>query len=109
MKQEVSIPKIFGESIKATIIIDKNGLSVTDKSEYCTDSSIIKGFLTNLIDMDNWNHSWHMNVSNAQFKGSEERKMVRSILQDKIEQREKEIQKLKNGIQTLSRWNINTK
>lgn len=108
MKQIVSIGRIAGKSATATIMIDKNGLSVVDKSEYCSDSSVIKGFLTQLIDMDSWNYSWHLSVSSAQAKSSDERKEVRKILQEKIEQREKEIEKLKNGIQVLGRWNIYT-
>lgn len=108
MKQLVAIHHMTGSPTTANIAIDKNGLSVIDKSEHCSDSSVIKGFLSQLIDMDNWNHSWHLNVSNAQFKSSDERKRVREILQGKIEDREKEIQKLKNGIQILGRWNIYT-
>lgn len=108
MKQHVIIPHIIGAPTKATIIIDKNGMKVTDKSETCSDSSVISGFLIQLIDMDEWNHSWHMSVSSAKFKSSEERKQIRKILKDKIKQREDEIEKLKNGIQILGRWNINT-
>ena len=108
MKQHVSIPHLVGAPTKATIVIDKNGMSVLDKNEPCSDSSVIKGFLTQLVDLDEWNHSWHMSVSNAQFKSSEERRRVREILKDKIKQREDEIEKLKNGIQILGRWNINT-
>lgn len=107
MKQHVSIPHVMGEPTKATIVIDKNGMSVLDKNEPCSDSSVIKGFLTQLVDLDEWKESWHMSVSNAQFKSSEE-KRVREILKDKIKQREDEIEKLKNGIQVLGRWNINT-
>ena len=108
MKQQVTIPHILSGSTKATIIINKNGMSVIDKNEYCSDSSVVQGFLTQLIDMDNWNHSWHMSVSNARSKGRDERKMIREILNEKIEQREREIQELKNGIQVLGRWNIYT-
>jgi hypothetical protein len=109
MKQKVTIPHILSGATTATIIINKDGMSVIDKNEHCSDSSVVKGFLTRLIDMDEWNHSWHLSVSNAQFKSSDERKRVREILQEKIEQREKEIQELKNGIQVLGRWNLNTK
>lgn len=107
MKQPAKLHHLTGPATTATIVIDKNGLSVTDKSEYCSDSSVVKGYLTQLIDMDSWNYSWHMNVSSAQFKGSEERKRVREILSEKIAQREREIEMLKNGIQILGRWNIN--
>lgn len=108
MKQPVRINHFTGPATKATIIIDKNGMSVVDKSEYCSDSRVINDYLTQLIDMDSWRYSWHMSVSKAQFKNSEERKKVREILKEKISQREKEIEMLKNGIQILGRWNINT-
>lgn len=108
MKQLVTIPHIMGGATRATIIIDKYGMRIVDKSESCSDSSVCRQFLSQLVDMDNWNYSWHMDVSKAQFKGSEERKLVRQILLDKIADREAEIQKLKNSIQILGRWNINT-
>lgn len=108
MKQHVSIPHVMGAPTKAIIVIDKNGMSVLDKNEPCSDSSVINGFLTQLVDLDEWKESWHMSVSNAQFKSSEERKRVREILKYKIKQREDEIEELKNGIQILGRWNINT-
>ena len=108
MKQQVTIPHILNGATRATIVIDKNGMSVIDKNEYCTDSSVIKGYLTQIIDLDDWKNSWHLGVHNAQRKQSDERKRVRSILKEKIEQREKEIEMLKNGIQILGRWNIYT-
>lgn len=108
MKQDVKIGHFTGAPTTATIVINKDGMQVIDKSEHCSDSEVIRGFLTQLIDMDDWKHSWHMSVSNAKFKSSDERKRVRQLLKEKIEQREKEIQQLKNGIQILGRWNINT-
>lgn len=108
MKRNIAIHHITGTPTRATAIIDKNGMRFVDKSEYCTDSSLCKGFLTYLIDMDQWNHSWHIDVSKAQFKSSDERKRVREIIKEKIEQREEEIRMLKDGLQILGRWNVNT-
>lgn len=106
MKTEVSVFGGFSKPIKATIVIDKNGMRVENKSEPYSGSKIIKGHLTQLIDIDQWNHSWHLNIDRAQLKGSDERKRVREILNEKIKQREDEIKKLKDGLQILSRWNI---
>lgn len=108
MKRDVSIPHILQGSTTATIVIDKNGLRVENKSEPCSDSSVIRGYITQMIDMDEWKQSWHIDVAVAQFKHCDERKKVKQIMLDKIEMREKEIQQLKDGIQILSRWNIKT-
>lgn len=109
MKQPVKIGQIIGPATTATIVINKNGMSVEDKSESISDSGIIQSYLKQLVDMDNWQHSWHMDIGKAQFKSTEERKKVREILKEKISQREREIEMLKNGVHILGRWNINTK
>lgn len=98
----------FTESVEATFTIDKNGLTVDTADRYSSSSRCCEKLISQLIDMDSWQHSWNISVSNAKYKNSDERKAVRKIMQDKIVKREKEIQDLKNGIQILSRWNIYT-
>ena len=46
---------------KSTLVIDKNGLSVVDKNpSHQTDDECIEDFLKSCINMDQWQHSWHM-------------------------------------------------
>lgn len=95
----------MGGSESAQIVIDKNGMRVEEKSDVSTsDDSFYRAFITKLIDLDQWNYSWHIKVERAKSKSSEERKEIRKIMQDKIKERELEIQELKNGIQVLGRW-----
>lgn len=105
MKRQVIIPHFGGGCTKATIVINKDGLSVIDKSDFCTDSGVCGAYITQLIDYDQWKHSYHINVQRAQSKSSDERKKIRGILLEKIAQREQEIQDLKDGLQILGRWN----
>lgn len=110
MERDVSILNFGGgEKSKATIVIDKNGLSIKDKTPaYERDSDFIRDFISDCLNMDEWNHTRHMDVSKAQYKyiaeGKKVRKKIREILLDKIEKRESEIQELKDAIQILGRW-----
>ena len=107
MKQKVNAR--FDNQDTVTIVIDKNGMSINgDKSLSYRGDDIVQSFLTRLVNLDHWQHSWHMSISRAQMRGSEERKEVRRILKEKIARREAEIQELKNGIQILGRWNTST-
>lgn len=107
MIREVTLHTVIGRPDKATIIIDREGLKVKDKSDvYLKDSEICRRYLVQLLDMDTWKHSWHLNTERLILKDSDERKVARSILKDKIKEREEEICKLKEGIQTLGRYSI---
>ena len=108
MKREVKIHRFSGKPDIATIIIDKNGLRVENKSYPNSDSKYCTDYIGQLLDMDDWKLTWHMTVGNVRLKGSEERKFAREKLNEKIKQREEEIQMLKDGLQILSRLNINT-
>ncbi|ADX87850.1 hypothetical protein [Vibrio phage JSF13] len=108
MKREVKIHRFSGKPDTATIIIDKNGLRVENKSYPDSDDKYCIRYIGQLLDMDAWKLTWHMNVDNVRWKGSEERKFAREKLNEKIKQREEEIQMLKDGLQILSRLNINT-
>lgn len=105
MKRDVKIHRFSGVPDTATIIIDKDGLRVEDKSYLNSDSRYCTDFIGQLLDMDDWKFTWHMNVDNVRWKGSEERKFAREKLNEKIKQREEEIQMLKDGLQILSRLN----
>lgn len=110
MKRKVTISSFgVGEKSTATIVIDKDGMSVKDKKpSYERDSEFIRAFLSDCLNMDSWKHAWHMDVSKAQYKymkeGKEARKKIRDILLGKIESRKNETQKLKDAIQILGRW-----
>lgn len=108
MKREVKIHRFSGKPDTATIIIDKNGLRVENKSYPNSDAKYCIDYIGQLLDMDAWKFTWHMNVDNVRWKDSEERKFTRENLNEKIKQREEEIQMLKDGLQILSRLSINT-
>lgn len=110
MERRVTISNFGGgEKSTATIVIDKNGMSVKDKRpSYERDSEFIRDFISDCLNLDAWKHTWHMDVSKAQYKylkeGKDARKKIRKILLGKIESRKGEIQALKDAIQILGRW-----
>lgn len=105
MRQQVKSYHLMGGCETAEIVIDKNGMRIENKSnQSSSDDEFYRAFITRLIDLDGWNYSWHISVDNAKSKSREERKKIRDIMQEKIKQREAEIQELKNGIQVLGRW-----
>jgi hypothetical protein len=110
MKRNLEFHDGFNNTIYiATIVIDKNGMRLENKTpSYERDDFFIRTLLTNCINMDNWQHSWHINVSDAKCryskKGREARKRVRNIMLDKIKSREEDIKKLKDGLNVLRRW-----
>lgn len=107
MKRPIKLHRLLSPSDTATIVIDKNGMRVEDKSYPDSDSRYCIRYITQLLDIDEWKHSWHMTVDNILWKQSEERKLVRRILNEKIQQREEEIKMLKDGLQILGRLNNN--
>jgi hypothetical protein len=108
MEREISIYHMFSQKTDtAKLIINKDGLSVENKNpRYILDDAIISGFLTECIDIDSWKHSWHMNIMNARYKGSDERKAVAKILDEKISSREAEIEMLRDAKNILRNWRI---
>jgi hypothetical protein len=105
MKRDIKINVFGGESDQATIVIDKDGMHVDNKKPiYEQDDYFIRHFLSNCINMDSWKHSWHLDVSKAWKKGSDERKKIYKIIEDKIKDREEQIQMLKDARQILGRW-----
>ena len=107
MRRSFRIHNIIGQSSNATIIIDKDGMRVENKSDdvqYEKDDWFYRAFIKQCIDMDQWKYSWHMDLNEASIKRSEERKRVRKIMLDKIEIREEEIKRLKDGLQILGKW-----
>lgn len=104
MKTKVNINGFGGKRESATIIIDKDGMKVIDKSDkYERDSYYYRFFVSQCIDMDGWKHSWHLDVDKAMFPKSDERKRCKEIILEKIKDREEEIKILKDGIHVLSK------
>ena len=109
MKRKITTTSFGGKNESANIIIDKNGMSICDKEpSYLNNDEVIRSFITGCINMDAWNHSWHLDVSKAQYKnlkeGKETRQKIKAILVGKLEQRKEEIQKIKDCIQVLGKW-----
>ena len=106
MRSPIVIHSFCGENDTATIVIDKNGMSVTDKgsdNRFSPDSHYYRHFIYQCIDMDSWQHSRHLSVEKAMRKRTKERRKCREIMLEKIQQRENEIKFLKDGIQILGR------
>jgi len=107
MKRDVRIVFAGNTVSTATLLIDKNGLSVTDKTpSYESDDCFIKDFLRNCINMDTWIHSRYVSVSDAKYQGSDDRKKIKTILEEKIASREDEIKTLRDAKSVLGRWHI---
>ena len=107
MKKDVRILWGGNAIAKATIVNDKNGLSVVNKEPaYENDDTFIKDFLKNCINMDEWVHSRYVSVADAKYKRSKDRKKIRAILSDKIKAREEEIETLRMAKIILSKWSV---
>ena len=104
MKRDVKIITFGHHITTATITIGKDGMSVTNITPHDSADFIIRNFIADSINMDEWKHSMHVNVGNAQKRGSEERKKIRAILDEKIESRKQEIVRLNDAKQILGRW-----
>ena len=106
MKRKIEIHSFLGANETATIVINKYGMSVINKSrksDYKPDDHFYGSFIMQCIDMDNWQNSRHISINKAMYKRTKERKQCRDIMLDKIKAREEEIQFLKDGIQVLGR------
>jgi hypothetical protein len=90
---------------KGTIIIDKNGMRVEGiEGPHAKEDDIIKALIEQAIDSGSWQHSRHLDIGKAQARGSAERKKIRKILEEKIEQAKQLEQMLRDAKQVLSRW-----
>jgi len=105
LKRDVKIYNPIGKNESATLVIDREGLSVENKDpNYGANDDFIRSYLKECINMDAWQHSWHMSVTDAKVKGSEARKKLREILDQKIADRENQIQMLKDAKKVLRFW-----
>ena len=109
MKRDIEIRSpLSGPKSKATIIIDKNKMRIENKNpEFEDNDFFIKNLLERCLNMDHWQHSWYIDIGKAKLKNSAERKKIRKIINEKIAQRESEIQFLKDGRNILSKWKYN--
>ena len=105
MKRDVRIVG-FGHCVStATITNSVDGLTVTNKNpSHDSDDFFIRNFISDSINMDSWKHSMHVSVGNAQATGSEERRKIQAILDEKIASRLDDIKRLKDTKIILSRW-----
>lgn len=104
MKRKIKINGFGGYRDSATIIINKDGMKVIDKSnKYERDSYYYRFFISECIDIDEWKHSMHLDVNKAMLPKSNERKKCKEIILEKIKEREEEIKILKDGIHILSK------
>ena len=94
---------ISGATPECDFILDKNGFRIETDS-YRDADYFVTDFLCRNINMDHWQHSWHMDIANAKCKGSDERKKAAAILKDKITDREADIKQLRNALVILGRW-----
>jgi hypothetical protein len=96
----------LSEKNSAYLINDGNALLVLNKpvGMATPDDRYIMEFFSDVIDMDGWKHSWHMNVKEAKTVGSKERKELYRILDDKIAAREEQLRLLKDAKEVLNNW-----
>ena len=107
MKRDVRIVCMGNTAATATIVNDKNGLSVINKDpSYEQDDTFIRDFLRDCINMDTWIHSRYVSVSDAKYRRSGARKELRAILDEKISSREDEIRQLRDAKIVLSKWHL---
>lgn len=104
-KIKVNLSRFMGKPESATIVISQKGLEVIDKNpKYLAAFGVIRNFISQCIDMDEWKHSWHLDISHARKTGSKERKRIRQILDEKIALRKDQIERLENAKIVLRRW-----
>ena len=106
MKRKIKIqtPFLGIEQPEAEIIIDKDGMRVETTAAGGADR-FIRELIITCINMDEWKHSWHIDVDRAKRKASDERKKIAGILNDKIKRREDEIAMIKDAKNVLRKWN----
>ncbi len=105
MKRHVRFRYLFSAGVvEGTIIIDKDGMRVEDKSPISeADSYFYNRYIEGCLDIGQWKHSHHISVRDAMHQGTDERKEVKRILKSMIDTRRAEIQQLKDGARILSK------
>ncbi len=93
---------VFGLKQEYIIKNKIHGVEIEPKDKYCKPRDIVDKFLISLIDMDGWNHSWHMDISEHHRK-KEVKSKVKELLEKKIESRKREIEEIEFGLKLLSR------
>ena len=83
-----------------TIVINKDGMRVEGEDK----DFVVCTFISQAINCGGFKHSWHIDVGKAKRRGSWERKKIRSIIEEKIEEAESLIVFLKDAKHVLSKW-----
>ena len=106
MRRKVSYGGAFGlgKVTKHEIIIDKDGMRVENEDGWEDKNLVIGSVVRAAVDSGHWQHSWHMDVSNARWRHCKERKKVRGIIKKQIAAAEAQVKFLKEALQILSRW-----
>jgi hypothetical protein len=102
-KRQVALRNLFISSpITAAIVIDNDQVIVENISDqrYGIDD-ILKGYIKQLLDMDHWQHTGHMDLEKIFYRDTKEYHWVLEILKEKIQKRKDDIQKLKDGIKII--------
>lgn len=85
------------------IKVSQKGISISETKK-CTSfprsNELVIDILRDLIDLDHWKYSIHMNISDV-IHDDETMKSVKNIIEDKINQRQHEIDSLKFGLKLL--------
>ena len=83
--QEIEIPNLFGES---NVVEIKNFQLNYSKQDCFSRPTPLQAVIKEAIDLDNWKHSFHNNISPENYE------KFREIIQDKIIKRASEIEML---------------
>ena len=105
MKRKIIINTLTGTNQIATIVIDKDGMRIdnrSDNAKHERNDYFYRHFIKNCLDMDEWQESWYIDISKAMTQRTEDRKKCVKVIRNKIAEREIDILFLKDGLQILS-------
>ena len=100
--------QLLNKSDYCKIIIKHAGVEVfvndEERTRFDGADDVCREFIRQLIDFDEWKHSYHVNLDNLTYR-SELKSGIWQILLDKIAKRQKEIALFKKGLSLLRRLN----
>jgi hypothetical protein len=99
-------PHSFGlQKESGIVVVDKKGLHVDEKTpSYECDDLFIRELIRQAIDTPEWSHSWHLDISKAKIKGSDDRKAVAKVISKRITNLEETLALLRMTKTVLGRW-----
>jgi hypothetical protein len=88
-----------------SVQIESIKLDGFDDKKYYNERDMVSSFIKELIDMDEWKNSWHVDYS-SYHHDTKIRRRLKNILTKKIEDRKKEIEILEFGLKVLNKHTV---